>query len=788
MLSRRFRRLRWLCGVLAFLMFWSGLPPRARAAPAGKPAAPADDPAKRQAAAEKMERLFDALAKAERDIPRETFEPQAIVDRVGTDPVKLFEWVRDHTWWVPYQGALRGPVGVLMDRVGNSMDRSLLLAELLQTAGLNTRLAHATLPQDVASGLVANVRPMPATSPWTGEEDLRPVTDVAALSKEFSLDADLLSAATQKLSLETCRLKEELAAHVTEQAPALAEALEKKPADTNASSARKTQAMRDHWWVQAQKDGQWVDLDPIVPSAQPGNAQARPSETLAIGSHEGARQLGSNVCHEVVVRVVIEQWKDGAFHERKALEKTLRPADLIGVPITLHHVPMDWPQGAVSTDAGLQPKAIETAVLKQKEWLPVLTVGRAVTTQGSFTDCGDVNDTQSTDPAAKVGQAVSKTFGGMGGMFGEEEAAPKDEGLLTAEWIDYEIRVPGEPPERVRRQVFDLVGPAARSKGKAGDAPLTEESRLDRGLSLMGATDILPQVCHISAPFLDRYSLSCFLANRRPLLDLVLDSSPADAPARLRQAGHLVPMPGLVYCLAVIRFAWSPVDNSVYLDRPNVLSYHVGLKRAGSGKLVTQRALDIVQNAVAVLDGADAASVRLHQGVVDTSTEALAFGSGQTVVNAATAWGAYSGWHVIRPGTSDLLAKNAFLPADVRARIAKDLADGFAVMVPRQSLHPEASSEVVWWRVNPRTGQTLGLCSNGWGAALTEQEIMQINVGINLIVFLVCISYKAAYLKDISGTVFCCIGFMGGMTSFAFTNVLYQMMWNMAFQIAGVWG
>ena len=87
-----------------------------------------------QAYRERNEILSSFDRAAEKEIPRDTFDPQAIIDKVGKDPNKLFEWVRDNTYWVPYRGMLRGHVGVLMDRVGSSLDRSLLLAELLRRA------------------------------------------------------------------------------------------------------------------------------------------------------------------------------------------------------------------------------------------------------------------------------------------------------------------------------------------------------------------------------------------------------------------------------------------------------------------------------------------------------------------------------------------------------------------------------------------------------------------------------------------------------------------------------
>ena len=111
--------------------------------------------------ADEMERAFKALEAAEKEIPRDTFDPKAIVDKVGKEPDKLFEWVRDNTYWVPYQGCLRGHVGVLMDRLGSSLDRALLLAELLRLAGHKARLAHANLTEAQAKQLLPKLRPVP---------------------------------------------------------------------------------------------------------------------------------------------------------------------------------------------------------------------------------------------------------------------------------------------------------------------------------------------------------------------------------------------------------------------------------------------------------------------------------------------------------------------------------------------------------------------------------------------------------------------------------------------------
>ena len=76
-----------------------------------------------------------------RDAPRDRWDPAYVVKALGRNPDTLFAWVRENTTWIPYRGVLRGPMGVLMDRQGNSLDRATLLAALLVEAGHEARLA-----------------------------------------------------------------------------------------------------------------------------------------------------------------------------------------------------------------------------------------------------------------------------------------------------------------------------------------------------------------------------------------------------------------------------------------------------------------------------------------------------------------------------------------------------------------------------------------------------------------------------------------------------------------------
>ena len=106
-------------------------------------------------------RWFDAVESAALAVAREIDTPETLVAAIGSDPRALLDWVRENTSLVAYAGALRGSTGVLADRMGNSLDRALLLARLVQVAGRQVRLAHGTLDEQTLETLLSRVAMSP---------------------------------------------------------------------------------------------------------------------------------------------------------------------------------------------------------------------------------------------------------------------------------------------------------------------------------------------------------------------------------------------------------------------------------------------------------------------------------------------------------------------------------------------------------------------------------------------------------------------------------------------------
>jgi hypothetical protein len=700
------------------------------AAPAGVQLVPSDNQLTSQKVADRLEKLFPALDAADRELPRDTFDPQAVLEKVGREPKTLFGWVRDETYLVPYRGVLRGATGVLMDRVGNSLDRALLLSSLLRSAGQQVRLAHGTLSKEQAQHVLQERRSIPhggvPPAPQSSPEQADKL--VEKYSEQYGLDAKELHGIREKNSSEGARMAKEVTQRVAQQSSTIISKVGKPvAADSGSAEDKALEALRDHWWVQRQEGDKWLDMDPSLPDAEPGQFLTDAHNLIQID------KVDESLWHQVEVRVLIEQWSDGHLAERQALTHIFKPAELLGKSIVLHQYPLNWSNGESLLDGNDPTPRIKTGALAQREWLPVLSVGDNDIAQSSFTDSGDLKEKPGADATAGAYTGAAGAFGrAFGG--GNSQSTPKPEDAstpsdttlakkyFTAAWIEYEIRSPGQQVRTIRREIFDLLGPASRGKTTAPEPKITEAQRLERALALLGQTEILPLSCQLSPEFVQHLTATGMLANREILLGALRKGDGSTAKDLATEIDKATPLPGPLYALALARRMWSRFRGDIYQDSPNVFSYHVMMRQNQHGELVLCQGFDIVANDVAVPVGskADPFLVRIEQGVVDTNAEALIMGGCGKVENTAELFSMGGGkgenWVTIR-SQSDPAWQSVELPMDVRARIEKDLATGYVVMVPKKPITVEDRGLIGWWRVNPTTGQTLGMGQRGWGTA-----------------------------------------------------------------------
>lgn len=670
---------------------------------------------------DRLERLLQGVEALEKEVPTDTFSPDAIVAKLGTGVGPLAQWVRESTYWVPYRGALRGPTGVMMDRMGNALDRSWLLAELLRSAGHKVRLAHTVLTPDEAGNALSKMPPVPAqTIPRPARALDADLAQAVRYAETHQLDPASVREQLQVMARRSQQLGAELTRRVGVQGPFLAASVG-RGGFVDERSRSSLAAIVDHWWVQVEEAGTWADIDVLLPDGQSPAPGRAPADTFVLDAR-GRLSLPKHYWQSVTVRARVEQWQAGRLSEHTTLEYSFHPAETFGQPLILQHMALDWPIRSNPFSNKAPMEEFKAAVLKQREWLPYLTVGDRQIIQSSFSDEGTLNQ------KPRVGQKQGPALGAsdlFGGLLSEGPAPAAAGGVLTAEWIDYEIDVPGARPLTVRREVFDLLGVPRRRAGVASEPDIDPSLRLQRGVGLLGMTQVLPMACRLSPEFVQRQTLRELAVNRSSLTGIAAAIAAGSTNDVLQQAAKLKPTQVGLLDWALARFEWSPVAADVYVAAPNLISYRTVVLPEQGGALAIQQGFDVLANEVSVHLRAksDAFSARVSQGAADTNAEGLLLPTRPAVNAGALDVGParQPAWVTLR-NSSDAAWKDVRWSPEVVGRMQADVQSGFVIVAPRGD---GVATQCAWWRIDPRSGVTLGMGSSGWGEGAAERAILQ---------------------------------------------------------------
>lgn len=74
---------------------------------------------------------------------------QALAKSLDYDPIRIYEYVRDHIMYQPYWGSLKGARGALAEGCGNDADIASLLIALLRVSGYPARYGEALVTVDI---------------------------------------------------------------------------------------------------------------------------------------------------------------------------------------------------------------------------------------------------------------------------------------------------------------------------------------------------------------------------------------------------------------------------------------------------------------------------------------------------------------------------------------------------------------------------------------------------------------------------------------------------------------
>jgi hypothetical protein len=712
---------------------------------------PADD-AGYQKASKALGHLNAATDVLNSKVDHSLFEIDALAGKLGSDPTVIFHFVRDEIHYEPYLGALRGPLGTLICRAGNSLDRSLLLATLLQKIGLTVQISNGKLGDADARTLVSRVFESRKSAPNAipGWSDLAP-----DLSEALGVEQQQVRRRATRDSALVVAGRGRLMAYVDSQGDLLTSLLTKAGVDPTAVTPpnRLVADAQDHYWVRYQNgSGQWIDLDPAFANAEPGQTKTPSTRTFGLDA------VPEELYHHLRISLTLRSATGTRSSDRSdqvLLDQEMRIADLQGKAVTVASQPVSrvdpLKKGVTLADVVDGAKVYQTTLLVGDQMTP----GKGFDLQGRI---GGIATPEGVDveQAGGIGGANGGLLGGIGAATGGGDTAAtrtSGGGWIVGEWADYKLTSPGPTgaPARVRSYHRDIIAPVTVTSWSpdSPEKPQTAPTRLGLGAlrrGLMWSEQLLPVSGTTRLDYAGYVSLQALISSR-PAIDALARAShglPVERAA-LAQSPQ-APAASLLLAAAAMARLDGPVGSPAstvrsYFAEPGLIAYERRMSDSvsGSGR---REGFDIIAYSPRVVTtgsgtaNADAArragSLQVRRGVLVTRLEAVlsagASGSDSTTEHVANATNVFAAAQreaipiaVLRPGDAGTrqLARLS-LSQGVKAELAADLGAGETLIIPSRSVNSQGRQQIGWWRWRAESGEMIGVMPGERGQTMTE--------------------------------------------------------------------
>ncbi len=630
-----------------------------------------------------------------------------IAQQVQADPIgdlafeldynldSIFRFVADDISYEPYPGVLRGALGTIQARAGNSVDKALLLAALLDASLIPYQFARGrldeaasaqlldALPISVEAARLLARRPLDAGVEQVASGDAvgGPLPSGPLVALYQKPDAALKAEGRSRLEQATTRLGDT--------AKMLQAALEGAGIRLPAREASLPPAeVTEHTWVQAALGPEWQDLDPTLPAAEPGSVLTAASETLD--------RLPDDLRYRVGFDVLVERVQGGQLVTDSILEHEDFADQLAGVPVEFGHV----------TPSGLQSLGITINSLFGGGWMdyrPTLDFGGQAFVADepvAFPVAGGNSDILLAEPSPN------------------SEGASPIEGEATAEWLEVSVTRPGAEPAVARRTVFDRVSPEVRQDGIPtidAVAPITLvdlEGTGSAGYPPMQGTEVFAiatgptSVAPIVAASDDGLGMLAIAYHN--LRDVMSASMVLDAGAR------------------------------TFLDGPNIVSVSVRVDPDATADDLRGHVhfgLDIWHRSHGILPLTDgpitSGSAGVMAGVTDHLAErfAMEFASDTPLATHGT-MGVGEVFEAAAAQGIPTLVVHGEVPSElpygpqVTATIRQLVVAGDVVVVPAEPVAMGDTVRVGWWAIDPATGATTDTMDDGSASEFGEYGLV----------------------------------------------------------------
>ena len=638
--------------------------------------------------------LIDELRSA---IDRSQFDLELLLDRLEYDSTAIVDFVTTEIRYEQYPGLLRGPLGTLISRAGNALDQAVLAARLLNDAGFDARILRGKLTDEQALTLLQTLgRNTPSPSIGDHERLETALSELRALYPNDARDAQGMAPPSRERIRQLALLHERFlldTLHMNE--------MELAPHRIARSLINEA---RDYFWVEFRNGAneKWTQIHPVVVAEMP-----------SLGEIQVNQYMTSDIPKDLQQRIRIAAFIKRKFGDEVHVDPVMSPwerpaANLQDVLVRYTSFPNRF--GEI-TEAIL-PEQIDELLQESTLLVPRLN-GDVPSGAMAFDLLGNLapSDVASSEYAALF-QSVGTLFGNADDLLSNETGSePSDlrRGLLE-HWLEVSILVPGRPERIVKRTLF--------SRGEnVADAPrhLSQETILTVRLGAPLLSKILDgalQQLHTQFSF-----TKSFVSSNQ-------QGKAAEWPVIQKKLNDLDMIWG--YYLWAHYWPDEMASGISYLSEPFLVANHTHVLLANT----RFSGMDVISNRRRsfVFDGDDLLSdprLSLKAGVKETVAEYVtgnrADGAFNTISEFDRLLASRTKTEVVADGEALKVLSN--ISGITRMAMSRDLDSGF-VIVPAPS-SSSAPGLTAWWRVDPATGETLGMGTPGWGINLTQYSTLQ---------------------------------------------------------------
>ncbi|NNE34715.1 MAG: hypothetical protein HKN13_05740 [Rhodothermales bacterium] len=486
---------------------------------------------------------------------------------------------------------------------------------------------------------------------------------------------------------------------------------------------------QDYFWVQSRLDSNsWVDLHPAWGDERAGPPSASVAATFS-------DQVPTELVQKVELQITGERIIGRKLESVTLLQMDPTPAaNLISVPLSL----MFMPVGDYKTLEDLGD------VISEAE-LFVPTINQVpgeyvIDLRGNLVPASEAQ-TAMAGVFRETGRAFSEAAAALGSLDSPNGEGPRSVTALTGLWADFRIHLPGGHVREHRRTIID---------GISGDRNSDQWSLHDHSIDelrdmILGTRHTLLETGHGNTAFKLDETLSYASSLAKFYKDWVSNKQGIAGAAEPEPPPIMSPSMHLALFDVFDQIETEDPTAIVYRSEPSLVTIEYKGRTSESGEVVSQTTVDVVSNERRLYVRQDGNLVpsgddTVFLGVMETLAEGSVFPE-----NSSPLWNAgmttlaalddQRSFDVLKPDSRETIDKLPISAVSARA-MHRELDQGYWIVTPEMSENA-APEDHVWWRIQPETGNTLGMIHTGQGADLSEY-ILGFMFGFFLIVVPIC--------------------------------------------------